>query len=392
MQTRTQSTVVAVFRNSAEAQAALSDLKASGFSSSDVFIDNANNSGAFGNETRTDDTTTHHEGGITGWFKSIFGQEEHDDRPYYESAANSGHVLLSATVSDESLDRVADILERHSPVDVHREASSDGDAFETTSDRGALNRGNVTQNTAATTAGTDQAIPVVREDLQVGKRTVLRGGVRVYSRMVDTPVEEQVQLRDEHVHVNRTPVDREATAADLRPGQEQVFEVKEYAEEPVIAKTARVVEEIRVGKESTERTETVRENVRHTEVKVDNLNEANARMGNTEPTQTGIGYAGSTTGTGLANTTATGGLGNFDSDYRSDFQRNYGAGGGRYEDYQPAYQYGNTIANDPRYKGRSWDEIEPSLRSEYSSKYPNSTWEKMKNSVRYGWDRVTGKA
>lgn len=390
MQTGTQSTVVAVFRNSTEAQAALGDLKAAGFSSGDVFIDNASDGGAL-NDTRIDDTTTHREGGITGWFKSIFGQEEHDDRPYYENAASSGHVLLSATVPDESLDRVADILERHSPVDVHREAGGNTDAFETTSDRGALNRGTAA-TTAASTAATDQAIPVVREDLQVGKRTVLRGGVRVYSRMVETPVEEQIQLRDEHVHVSRTPTNREATTADLRPGQEQVFEVKEYAEEPVVAKTARVVEEVRVGKDSSQRTETIRDTVRHTEVEVDNLQETGTRAGSTSPTQTGIGYAGSSTGTGLtADPASTGGLSGYDTDYRSDWQKNYGSSGGRYEEYQPAYQYGNTIANDPRYKGRSWDEIEPSLRSDYSSKYPNSTWDKMKNSVRYGWDRVTGK-
>ena len=34
---------------------------------------------------------------------------------------------------------------------------------------------------------------------------------------------------------------------------------------------------------------------------------------------------------------------------------------------------------------------EPDLRAGYERKYPNSTWDKMKDSVRYGWNRVTGK-
>jgi hypothetical protein len=51
-----------------------------------------------------------------------------------------------------------------------------------------------------------------------------------------------------------------------------------------------------------------------------------------------------------------------------------------------------TISLDPRYKGRSYDEIESDLQSEYGRRYPKGAWEKMKDAVRYGWDKVTGKA
>ncbi|WP_327220299.1 DUF2382 domain-containing protein [Caballeronia catudaia] len=56
-----------------------------------------------------------------------------------------------------------------------------------------------------------------------------------------------------------------ATAADLKEGS---VEIRETAEEPVIAKTARVVEEVLVGKEASTRTETVNDTVRGTEVDV----------------------------------------------------------------------------------------------------------------------------
>ncbi len=77
--------------------------------------------------------------------------------------------------------------------------------------------------------------------------------------------------------MNRQAVNRAADEADLRGGQEEVIEVKEYAEEPVISKEARVVEEVRVNKESSERKETVKDKVRRTEVEVENLSEENAR-------------------------------------------------------------------------------------------------------------------
>jgi uncharacterized protein (TIGR02271 family) len=113
----------------------------------------------------------------------------------------------------------------------------------------------------------ETTIPVVEEELKVGKREVERGGVRVESRVTETPVEEQVHLREEHVHVERRPVDRPIGDAEnlFREGS---VEVTEKAEQAVVAKEARVVEEVVVGKEVGERTETVRDTLRRTDVDV----------------------------------------------------------------------------------------------------------------------------
>ncbi|HYP52800.1 MAG TPA: YsnF/AvaK domain-containing protein [Pyrinomonadaceae bacterium] len=110
-------------------------------------------------------------------------------------------------------------------------------------------------------------IPVVEEQLEVGKREVERGGVRVESRVTERPVEEQVHLREERVNVERRPVDRPVTNADAA-FREGTIEVTERAEEAVVAKQARVVEEVVVNKEVGERTETVRDTVRRTDVDV----------------------------------------------------------------------------------------------------------------------------
>jgi uncharacterized protein (TIGR02271 family) len=377
MATKTQSTVVAVFRTETDARAAMEDLKASGFSSNEIYMSsNAPGTAATtGRDLEQTDTIHHHEGGVKGWFKSLFGNEDEqnhpfvEDRGYYENAVNSGNCFLTVDVDEQNLDTAADVLNRHSPVDVHRES---GDAA-TTQTRTDTRQ---TETRQANRADEGKSIPVVQEELKVGKRAVLRGGVRVYSRVIDEPVEENVRLREEKVSVERTPANRASTEGDLRPGQERVFEVKEYAEEPIVSKSSRVVEDVRIRKDATERTETVRDTLRRTEVDVENLTDAKGRNTMVDDVR----------GTASANTRMVD-----DTDFRNDFAQRYGNSGANYDTYAPSYQYGYDMASDPRYRGRSFDEVESDLRTDYGNRYPNSTWERMKDSVRYGWNKVTGK-
>jgi len=121
------------------------------------------------------------------------------------------------------------------------------------------------------------AIPVVAEELQVGKREVERGGVRVQKRVSETPVEEDVTLREEHVNVDRRPADYTFHGADSEAFQESVVEIREAYEELILNKKARVVEEVVINKDVDERTETVRETLRRTEVDIEPLEPGRAR-------------------------------------------------------------------------------------------------------------------
>jgi uncharacterized protein (TIGR02271 family) len=112
---------------------------------------------------------------------------------------------------------------------------------------------------------------VIEEELNVGKRQVETGGMRVRSRIIDRPVEENLRLREERVTIERTPVNRPATESDLSTFRDGEIEVRERAEVPVVNKQARVVEEINVRKDVHERDEVVRDTVRKTEVEVDQL-------------------------------------------------------------------------------------------------------------------------
>jgi uncharacterized protein (TIGR02271 family) len=121
------------------------------------------------------------------------------------------------------------------------------------------------------TSGRDEVIPVVEEELHVGKREVGHGRVRIQSRVVERPVQEQVTLREERVDVERRPVSGLTQAGSISgdPFQERTIEVEERREEAVVSKEARVTEELVVRKDVEERTETVSDTVRRTEVDVE---------------------------------------------------------------------------------------------------------------------------
>ena len=109
---------------------------------------------------------------------------------------------------------------------------------------------------------------MVEERLRVGKRDVNLGRVRVRSYVVEEPVSEDVRLREDRVEVERRPVDR-ALEGDEAAFVDRTIEAEERAEEAVVSKDARVTEEISLRRESQERTETVSDTVRRTEVEVE---------------------------------------------------------------------------------------------------------------------------
>jgi len=142
---------------------------------------------------------------------------------------------------------------------------------------GALDNGNLARG--------DEVIPVAEEQLRVGKREVSHGRVRIRSHVIERPVEEQVSLREERVAVERRPVEgslRAGAIGDDNLFQERTIEVEERSEEAVVSKEARVVEEVVVRKEADQRTETVSDTVRKTEVEVEDERGNTTRTGTTD--------------------------------------------------------------------------------------------------------------
>lgn len=129
---------------------------------------------------------------------------------------------------------------------------------------------NLSQNTGTVGTNGETVIPIVEEELEVGKRQVQSGGAHIRTGVTETPVEQTVNLREEHVAVNRHAVNQPVTDA-ATAFKEQNFEMTETDEVPVVSKQVRVVEEVVVGKTATERTETVHDTVRRTDVEVEDL-------------------------------------------------------------------------------------------------------------------------
>ena len=122
---------------------------------------------------------------------------------------------------------------------------------------------------ARTEAGTVQE---VREELNVGTRKVATGGVRVTSSVSEVPVEKTVTLREEEVSAERTPASRALSAEEAEAAfQGRTVEVLGTREEAEVSKVARVVGEVSLGKQVSEREETVRDTVRRTEVEVEKV-------------------------------------------------------------------------------------------------------------------------
>jgi len=224
-----------------------------------------------------------------------------DDRHAYGEGIRRGGALLCAEVDgDENSDKIVRLLEETSSVDLDQRQESwrqegwapysgesgtsvaDGDGRHGQMAMGASQSTSQAGDQASQTrSGTieEERIPIVEEELRVGKREVERGGARVRTYVREVPVQEQVTLREEHVQVERRPVEAGSAAASGTTAgtgnsstgdmlQERTVEMVEKAEEAVVQKVAQVREEVVLTKTAEERTEQISDTVRRTEVDV----------------------------------------------------------------------------------------------------------------------------
>ena len=295
-------TVVGLFSTAAQAQQAKQALVSQGIDSSDIHIVGKSGAGA-GTGTETGAAGIGEK--IGNYFRQLTGGDE-EAHQGYSSGVQTGGAVVSATVPDEQAQQVATLLHQQGARELQGGSQSyagqtSGSAYGTgaAATTGALagattgNYGNTTTGNLANTTG--EVIPIVEEQLVVGKREVNQGGVRVYSHVVERPADAEILLREEHINVERTPVNRAATEADFLAASGPAIELNATAEEAVVGKAARVVEEVRVGKTSTEHAETIHDSVRKTEVEVE-------QIPGTATTTATSGLAGTTTG-GFAGTT-----------------------------------------------------------------------------------------
>ena len=262
------STITALFDTRSEAEAAKERLKAAHVDVNHIHVHDKSSAGY-----KDTGYSTHEDRGIWDSIKHAFLPDE--DRHTYEEGVRRGGVLLTADVDDSNVDEAVSVLEQANTIDIDDRSNEwrsngwDYPAAGAAIGGGAALSSVGTAAPVASTSEREEVIPVVEEELVVGKRDVDRGGVRVRSYVTETPVHEQIRLRNERINVERRPVDLPLSAADGDAFRERSIDMVATGEEAVVGKTARVVEEVVVSKTADEHVEEVDDTVRRTEVEVD---------------------------------------------------------------------------------------------------------------------------
>ena len=296
-------TVTALFDSRSEAEAARERLTSSRIDADNIRIIDKDSRGSSYNGSSGDAGDQ----GFWASLKELFMPDE--DRHAYGEGIGRGGYLLCAQVDEDEADEAIRILDQSNSVDFdqrqdewrsngwtgyNKDAGAGLFGSESTTGVGAT-AGAQTGGLATGTTGMpltgqstgfgtggmegrersttveEEHIPLVEEELRVGKREVNRGGARVRSYVREVPVHEQINLREEHVSVERRPLDQKLDTTDLNRGdmfQERNIEMTETAEEAVVAKEARAREELVVKKTAEEHAGNIDDTVRRTEVDV----------------------------------------------------------------------------------------------------------------------------
>jgi uncharacterized protein (TIGR02271 family) len=244
--------VVSVYDTTDKAKAALTVLKSSGIDTSDVSLLDRNSLGAGIDHQHV------------GLWRRLFGENvwEHEADVYGDTLKRGGAVL-AVRGPKERVAKIMAILDAHQPVDIHERAAKIG------TDVPIEAKALVTApGTGTTGASKDEVVRLAEEQMSVGKRMFETGTTRIRRFVTERPVEAQVNLHEEHAKVVRRAVTDPNYIADI-DWSDKEYTVTETAERPVVSKTARVVEEIAVGKEGSDRTETVRDTVRRQQAEVE---------------------------------------------------------------------------------------------------------------------------
>ena len=114
-----QHTIVGVYDAEADAAAAVRDLE-----SADVPPDaiSQHTKANFGGTDFSNANSITHKRGFWG---RLFNTNDDDDSALYSRSIERGSTVVTVRVSDEDVDRVSEILESHSPIDVENEAAED---------------------------------------------------------------------------------------------------------------------------------------------------------------------------------------------------------------------------------------------------------------------------
>ncbi len=296
--------------------------------------------------------------GFRGADLDILTHDDEDDKPklaalrksvrepdvnVYLEGVHQGGTLITVNTSEDKLTKAAEIMGGYDVVNIDARLKD-------------LRRAKSTLRLTAPSAD-EQVFEVAEEVMDVGKKQVERGRMRVYTTVTEREVAQQVGLRDETIRVQRRPVSR-SVSGDRDLFKERSVEMTEVDEEAVVTKSARVIEEVVIGKDVAEKMQTIREKLRRTDVQIEEV--AGAR-----------------------------GYDDYAGDFRGFFTQRLAGRGVPYERLDPAFKYGHSLGTKEPFRSQDWSTIEPDVRRLWEEKNPR-TWDEVKDAVHYAWQRVRG--
>jgi uncharacterized protein (TIGR02271 family) len=245
--------VIAVYDTLAHANAAVNTLRSAGYSSSDISI-----IGNGGNGPKADF-------GESGYWNRLFGRDIglHEGGAHGRTVPRSG-VTVTIRVPESETTKVIELLDSYRPVNVV-------DRARTQDPSAAVPKVIVPPPTSAADFKRDEeVVPLAEEQLNVGKLQIDAGITRVRRFSIEKPVEVSITLHEERAEVMRRAISDPDYAKDV-DWSEQAIEVTEKAEQPVVNKTVRVIEEVVIRRKGTDHVEIVHDTVRRQELEVEKV-------------------------------------------------------------------------------------------------------------------------
>ena len=350
-------TVVGLFKDRSEVDSVLADLRKEGISKDSIKVVDQH-------ELESDERLVGEEAsrgeGIKGLLKRLFGTQSFMDFEHgslHRDWIRNGGFLVAVNTDDSHSARVNEIMEGYDPDAIKRmtktEVTSESKRGTETL-RAVSSQRSETIERATGIIGRDgreeETIPVIQEEMHVGKRKVRRSSIRVIKHVTETPVEETIRLRDETVTIDRRPVDRIVGEGDIAAFADSQVEMIETTEEPVVSKETHVIEEIRITKNVVDHEEKIRDKVRRTDIDIEGFGPERLRE---------LGF-------------------------KKDFSARFAKSGGNYSEFAPAYEFGSTLASDERYRNRDWASMETETRRQWEAK--GRSWKDFGEAIRHGWE------
>lgn len=205
-------------------------------------------------------------GGLIGALMGLGVPEE--DAQHFDRGLRSGGILVTVNAGAARAQEAIAILRSH-----EADLGPSGIARYGEVDTGAATVGS---REVGDVAGQER-IELLEEELDVQKRQVKAGEVRVRKEVVTESKQVEVPVSREELVIERRPAG--GRKVDTPVGGDEEIRVPLMAEEVDVDKHTRVREELEVGKRRVDETRTVRDDVRHEEATIDARGDATVRQG-----------------------------------------------------------------------------------------------------------------